>query len=86
MIGLSEVFVLPPSDLFLGVLFHYIESEPMFVKYFELFKSENPDEFIYNLSQLMVLIRIVTIVLGNSDPSTTEIVIFFCLIFFSTTL
>lgn len=36
----------------------------MFVKYFELFRSERPDELIYNLSQLMALIRIVTIVLG----------------------
>lgn len=51
MNGFSEVFVsLIPSDIFLGVLFHYLEYESMFVKYFELFRGSSPDEFIYNLS------------------------------------
>ena len=54
----------------------------MFVKYFELFRSERPDELIYNLSQLMALIRIVTIVLGDSDPFTTGIKCHFLLFIF----
>lgn len=76
MNGLSEVFVslpIPPSDLFLGVFFHYTENKSMFGKYSELFRSERPDEFIYNLSQFIALMRIVTIVLSDSDPSTTGI-------------
>lgn len=71
---LSKVFVSSiPSDIFLGILFQYVDNESMLVKCFEPFRGARPDEYNYSLSQLMALISIVNAVLGDSDCSTTGI-------------
>lgn len=81
---LSKVFVSSiPSDIFLGILFQYVDNESMLVKCFEPFRGARPDEYNYSLSQLMALISIVNAVLGDSDCSTTGIK---CHFFFPTIL
>lgn len=71
---LSKVFVSSiPIAISQGVLFQYIDNELILKKCFQLFREARPAEYNYSLSQLMILIKIVNIILGDSYCSTIGI-------------